>query len=190
MGLYIFERSWTSWLRALWLFRLELKNKCYFSIGEFWNAQTKQLFFQLLQVLNNSKKILHSDLSQEIIFSWACWTAVFVAFFLAAVNLNFSICYLHSGSSKFLANDIKNWNIKIADVWVLCWASWTLGATNEMMFGSDLLWRCFSFLKNAKCFSPFSPLQCKWLPNNTTWNFIAFSVIIISTEKYLTELCK
>lgn len=54
------------------------KWKIFFFIGEFWNVQTKQLFFQLLQVLN-SKKILCCDLSQRIILSWSWWTAGFVA---------------------------------------------------------------------------------------------------------------
>lgn len=77
-----------------------LKNRGYFLIGEFWNVQTKQLFFQLLQVLNNIKKILCYDLSQEIILSWSCWTAGFIAS-LAIVIFNFSTCYLHNDSSKF-----------------------------------------------------------------------------------------
>lgn len=114
--LYEFERSWTSWLWALQLFLLSLKKpnpptkplktqktlktRWVFFIGELWNVQTKQLFFQLLQVLNNSKKILCYDLSQEIILSWSWWTAGFIAS-PAIVILNFLTCYLHNGSSKF-----------------------------------------------------------------------------------------
>lgn len=91
------------------------KKKLFFFTGEFWNVQTKQLFFQLLQVLNNSKKILRYDLSQEIILSGSWWTAGFIAS-PAIVILNFSTCYLHNGSSKFQANSIKIWNNEIADV--------------------------------------------------------------------------
>lgn len=77
----------------------DIKNKGYFLIGEFWNVQTKQLFFQLLQVLNNSKKILCYDLSQEIILSWSCWIARFIGS-PAVVIVSFSTCYLHNDSSK------------------------------------------------------------------------------------------
>lgn len=112
VGFYEFERSPMSLLWALHFFlekhapnkppqnTKDVKNKGYFLIGEFWNVQTKQLFFQLLQVLNNSKKILCYDLSQEIILSWSCWTAVFIAS-PEAVIFNFSTCYLHNDSSKF-----------------------------------------------------------------------------------------
>lgn len=88
------------------------KWKIFFFIGEFWNVQTKQLVFQLLQVLNNSKQILCYDLSQRIILSWSQWTAGFIAS-LAVVILNFDIVTCTMARQNFKLTVLKNGVMKL-----------------------------------------------------------------------------